>query len=247
MLILRIFLQHWQNGMDIDTIRSLKSVCRETAAVCRTVENKYYLDNFNHHMNVFAPTLWQVARDYFEGDEHLHFKYQEEIPFSDVTIYTGLGREDLDFLTEFEYFGDIRHKCTDRDECAVIISRDIPGLSKKIYIYFNRSGNSRRRGAMFREEPTNATVVILAEDGKEYNHALELITGFRKNIHRIDIRQIYDDMPAHKPYRALKNAIRCINCKPGLQKSEVYVDELFAYAGNDEDWSPTTSEDEADE
>lgn len=191
MLTLRIFLQHWQSSLDAALIKRLGPVCRETAQFCRTFENQYYLGRFEQHMLTFAPTFWRVAREYFEGDEELHFEYNEQMPLCDVHIYTGCSIDDLDFIDEFS--------CDYDTDDTVITSYDIPGLTKNIYI----SWDCKRRGAMFHRDSGISAPKIVAETEDEYNHALDMLSIYRDSILNVDVSDL-KSFTVRAPYYRLK-------------------------------------------
>lgn len=173
MLALRIFLQHWQNKLNVDTIKRLGPVCRETARFCRAIEDNRHFDRFESHMRGYALNFWYFAKDYFEGDREFHFAYNENFPMCDVSIYTGLKRDDLDFLDEFDYDEGEYY-----DDYIIVTTYDIPGLTKKIYIHYSR----KRHGSMFHRENYMIKSKIIADIEEEYNYALEMISTYRKNI-----------------------------------------------------------------
>lgn len=205
MNVFRIYFQYMfieirddEQLVTIAEFQKLRSVCRESAAMCRAIAKSFYLDRFNLHMSKYATDFWKVAHKYFENDKILRFQFHDGVPFSDVIIYSKHSREDLDFAEDF-----IDENTPSYVHTLSLITR-VSGLSKKICIKTRKSSCKPIYGIFRVGLMQDPQINALTE--QEYNLALEMIYQYRRSITCIDILYLRS-FPECEPFADAKRML----------------------------------------
>lgn len=239
--VFRIFFQHCYREMrdaalasvnqddvlSVGLFQKLKSVCRESAAMCRTVEESFYLDKFNQHMMTHVPDFWRVVREYFEGDNGFHFSYDPELPYSSIFIYTGLSRGDLDFIYDYQIANDEDHELWPEDDDGVALFVPcIGGITKVVCIFWN----SGRCGSIYSKLKTNITIYLSANNEEDFNKTLEMVYKYRKQILHVSVHNL-SIMPVREPFAEIKEKLNFFNRRGGFCDRYVSMDTLYGIIG----------------